>query len=230
MLLGWHRIDVPGATGYLDTDYAAKGRYAVEALGAFDLVCVHVEAPDEASHMGDRRMKVETIAAFDRDALGPPVAWLRAHRECLGGVLLAPDHYTNHQLGKGRADAHSLHPVPFCLWNGVERDGVLYVPDTAEAGAPVLLFLHGASGSGRAHLRAVLAAADRYGVVLVAPDSRHPITWDLIADGGFEYLDGPVKRLAGPDVPAMPFSHPMQEFFMPNPDKIADAIRELAGY
>jgi 2-oxoisovalerate dehydrogenase E1 component beta subunit len=52
----------------------------------------------------------------------------------------------------------------------------------------------------------------------------------VIADGGFEYLDGPVKRLAGPDVPAMPFSHPMQEFFMPNPDKIADAIRELAGY
>jgi 2-oxoisovalerate dehydrogenase E1 component beta subunit len=52
----------------------------------------------------------------------------------------------------------------------------------------------------------------------------------VIADEGFEYLDGPVKRLAGPDVPAMPFSHPMQEFFMPNPDKIADAIRELAGY
>jgi phospholipase/carboxylesterase len=68
---------------------------------------------------------------------------------------------------------------------GVERDGVLYVPDTAEPGAPVLVFLHGATGSGRAHLRAVLAAADRYGVVLVAPDSRHPSTWDLIAQRGF---------------------------------------------
>ena len=68
---------------------------------------------------------------------------------------------------------------------GAGRDGVLYVPDTAEAGAPVLVFLHGATGSGRAHLRAVLAAADRYGVVLVAPDSRHPATWDLIASGGF---------------------------------------------
>src|SRR5207302_4449757 len=44
VLLGWHRIDVPGATGYLDTNYAAKGTFAVEALGAFDLVCVHVEA------------------------------------------------------------------------------------------------------------------------------------------------------------------------------------------
>ncbi|MBZ0293206.1 MAG: alpha-ketoacid dehydrogenase subunit beta [Anaerolineae bacterium] len=52
----------------------------------------------------------------------------------------------------------------------------------------------------------------------------------IIADEGFEYLDGPVKRLAGPDVPAMPYSHPMQEFFIPNPDKIATAIRELAAY
>ena len=66
---------------------------------------------------------------------------------------------------------------------GAARDGVLYVPDTAERGAPVLMFLHGAGGSGRAHLRAVLAAADRYGSVLVAPDSRHPATWDLIAEG-----------------------------------------------
>ncbi len=48
-----------------------------------------------------------------------------------------------------------------------------------------------------------------------------------IADGAFTYLDAPVKRLAGPDVPAVPFSHPMQEWFMPNPEKIAEAIREL---
>ena len=52
----------------------------------------------------------------------------------------------------------------------------------------------------------------------------------IIADEAFEYLDAPVRRLAGPDVPAMPYSHPMQEFFMPNPDKIAAAIREIAGY
>lgn len=52
----------------------------------------------------------------------------------------------------------------------------------------------------------------------------------LLADEGFEYLDGPVKRLAAPDVPAVPFSHNMQEYFMPNPDTIATAIRDLAGY
>jgi len=52
----------------------------------------------------------------------------------------------------------------------------------------------------------------------------------IIADEAFEFLDGPVKRLAGPDVPAMPFNHTMQEYFMVNPDKIAAAIRDLTAY
>ncbi len=51
-----------------------------------------------------------------------------------------------------------------------------------------------------------------------------------IAEWGFMDLDAPVKRLAGPDVPAVPFSHPMQDWFMVNPDKIAAAIRELAAF
>lgn len=51
-----------------------------------------------------------------------------------------------------------------------------------------------------------------------------------IAEHGFQDLDAPVRRLAGPDVPAVPFSHPMQEWFMLNPDKIAAAIRSLAEY
>lgn len=52
----------------------------------------------------------------------------------------------------------------------------------------------------------------------------------ILADKGFENLDAPVRRLTGLDIPAVPFSHPMQEYFMPNPDKIAEAIRELAEY
>ena len=51
-----------------------------------------------------------------------------------------------------------------------------------------------------------------------------------IAEWGFMDLDAPVRRLAGPDVPGVPFSHPMQEWFMVNPDKIANAIRELAAF
>lgn len=87
---------------------------------------------------------------------------------------LRPARPSRRQLDGGRDEPLGL---------GADRDGLLYVPDTAGPGAPVLVFLHGATGSGRGHLRAVLAAADRYGVVLVAPDSRHPATWDLIADG-----------------------------------------------
>ena len=52
----------------------------------------------------------------------------------------------------------------------------------------------------------------------------------ILASDGFEYMDAPIMRLTGPDVPAVPFSPPMQDFFMPSPDTIADAIRELAAY
>lgn len=52
----------------------------------------------------------------------------------------------------------------------------------------------------------------------------------VIAEEAFTALDAPVKRLAAPDVPAAPFSHPMQDWFMPNAQKIANAIRELASY
>ena len=74
---------------------------------------------------------------------------------------------------------------------GVGRDGVLYVPETAERAAPVILFLHGAGGNGRRELRAVVAAADRYGTVVVAPDSRTP-TWDILAgrvDSDVQFID-----------------------------------------
>jgi 2-oxoisovalerate dehydrogenase E1 component beta subunit len=52
----------------------------------------------------------------------------------------------------------------------------------------------------------------------------------LLADEAFTDLDAPVRRLAGPDVPAMPYSHPLQDWFMLNPEKIAAAMRELAQY
>jgi 2,3-bisphosphoglycerate-independent phosphoglycerate mutase len=106
VLLGWHRIDVPGATGYLDTDYAAKGRYAVEALGAFDLVCVHVEAPDEASHEGKADEKVKALERIDEHIVGPLLAALPAYGDWR--ILVEPDHRTTLAT---RAHAHG--PVPF---------------------------------------------------------------------------------------------------------------------
>jgi 2-oxoisovalerate dehydrogenase E1 component beta subunit len=52
----------------------------------------------------------------------------------------------------------------------------------------------------------------------------------IIADEAFEYLDGPVSRLAGPDVPGVPYSPPMQDFFMPDKKKVLAAMRDLAAY
>ncbi len=108
VLLGWHRIDVPGATGYLDTDYAAKGRYAVEALGAFDLVCVHVEAPDEASHEGRADEKVKALERIDEQIVGPLLEALPGHGDWR--ILISPDHRTTI-----RTRAHAYGAVPFAI-------------------------------------------------------------------------------------------------------------------
>jgi 2,3-bisphosphoglycerate-independent phosphoglycerate mutase len=101
VLIGWHRIDVPGATGYLDTNYANKGKYAVEALGAFDLVCVHVEAPDEASHEGKADEKVKSLERIDADIVGPLLAALPRYGDYR--ILIEPDHRTTLAT---RAHAH----------------------------------------------------------------------------------------------------------------------------
>jgi 2,3-bisphosphoglycerate-independent phosphoglycerate mutase len=108
VLLGWDRIDVPGATGYLDTDYAAKGRAGVAALADHDLVCVHVEAPDEASHEGRADAKVKALEEIDRHVVGPLLEALPNY----GGwrILVSPDHRT-----PLRTRAHAYGMVPFAL-------------------------------------------------------------------------------------------------------------------
>jgi len=108
MLLGWTRIDVPGATGYLDTDYAAKGRAAVAALKDHDLVCVHVEAPDEASHEGKADAKVKALEEIDRHIVGPLLEALPGHGAWR--ILVSPDHRT-----PLRTRAHAHGAVPFAL-------------------------------------------------------------------------------------------------------------------
>jgi 2,3-bisphosphoglycerate-independent phosphoglycerate mutase len=107
-LIGWERIEVPGATGYLDTDFAAKGRYAIEALGRTDIVCVHVEATDEASHEGRADAKVKALEDIDRHIVAPLA-------EALGGmgdyrILVTPDHPT-----PLRTKTHSHGAVPFVM-------------------------------------------------------------------------------------------------------------------
>jgi len=91
-LIGWKRIGVPGATGYTDTDYAAKGRSAIEALQEVDLICVHIEAPDEASHEGDCASKVKAIEEIDRHVVAPLAESLQRVDEWR--IMISPDHPT----------------------------------------------------------------------------------------------------------------------------------------
>jgi 2,3-bisphosphoglycerate-independent phosphoglycerate mutase len=108
LLAGWTRIDVPGATGYLDTDYAAKGAFAIGALEKFDIVCVHVEAPDEASHEGRHDAKVEALERIDRDIVGPIRNALASFDKWR--ILITPDHST-----LLRTRAHDRAPVAWVM-------------------------------------------------------------------------------------------------------------------
>jgi 2,3-bisphosphoglycerate-independent phosphoglycerate mutase len=109
---GFEVLDVPGATGGLDTDYAAKARAAIAALDRHDIVWVHVESPDEAGHMGDLREKLTAIERVDADVLGPLLA--SAHRP---SVLMLPDHFT-----LLRTRTHVGRPVPFAFARGDAPD------------------------------------------------------------------------------------------------------------
>jgi 2,3-bisphosphoglycerate-independent phosphoglycerate mutase len=108
MLIGWSRADAPGATGYLDTDYASKGRTGVAALKKHDLVCVHVEAPDEASHEGKADEKIKALEQIDRHIVGPLLEALPSHGDWR--ILVSPDHRT-----PLRTRAHSYGAVPFAV-------------------------------------------------------------------------------------------------------------------
>ncbi|HOO77384.1 MAG TPA: cofactor-independent phosphoglycerate mutase [bacterium] len=121
---GLDRIAVPGATGYLDTDYGAKGAYAVRALEGFDVVFVHIEAPDEASHAGNVGEKIRAIEAIDEKVVGPLLAAAEA-----GGnvrILLLPDHLTPVEI-----KTHVEDPVPFAVWGpGIAPDAMASYGET----------------------------------------------------------------------------------------------------
>jgi 2,3-bisphosphoglycerate-independent phosphoglycerate mutase len=108
-LIGWDRLEVVGATGYLDTNYAGKGQAAVEALDRYDIVCVHIEATDEASHEGRYQEKIKALEEIDKHIVGP----VRAKLESLGEhrLLLLPDHPTPCSTKK---HSHGMVPMAVC--------------------------------------------------------------------------------------------------------------------
>jgi 2,3-bisphosphoglycerate-independent phosphoglycerate mutase len=131
VLLGWTRVDVPTATGYLDTDYAAKGRAGVAALNDHDLVCVHVEAPDEASHEGRADAKVKALEEIDTHVVGPLLEALPKHGDWR--VLVSPDHRTTL-----RTRAHAHGAVPFAMaGTGIAAAGQSSYDEAVAESAPL---------------------------------------------------------------------------------------------
>ena len=106
---GMEIIRVPGATGYLDTDYQAKARYALDAIRRLDFLYLHVEAPDEAGHLGSIEEKVRAIERFD-GLVGTILDGFD------GVVAVLPDHPT-----PIRVKTHTADPVPFVV-RGKGRD------------------------------------------------------------------------------------------------------------
>ena len=118
-LIGWPRIEVEGATGYTDTDYAAKGRAAIAALDETDLICVHIEAPDEASHEGDVAAKIAALESIDELIVAPLLDALRRYDD--SRILVSPDHPT-----PIRTKTHSHGFVPLAM------SGAGISPDSSE--------------------------------------------------------------------------------------------------
>ena len=115
-------IDVPGATGNVNTDFAAKGRAAIDALKHLDYVYIHVEAPDESGHQGSLEDKITSIEKIDADIVGPVLAYLKDSGEAYR-VLVCPDHPT-----PLATRTHSAEPIPYLLYksdheihSGVDR-------------------------------------------------------------------------------------------------------------
>lgn len=127
---GLEVLHVPGATGYLDTDYEGKVRAALSALEDVDFAYVHVEAPDETSHEGKLDLKLRAIEDFDRRVVAPVFDYASKRGDVR--VLVAPDHITALST-----KTHAGGPVPFALFGpGVKPDtaAVYSEPEAARSG------------------------------------------------------------------------------------------------
>ncbi|MCK5915845.1 MAG: cofactor-independent phosphoglycerate mutase [Deltaproteobacteria bacterium] len=111
LLAGMESVDVPGATGYIDTNYENKAAYAVDALKTSDFVYLHVESPDEASHEGSLEKKLQAITDLDCRLLGPLLKGLDENFPAYR-IMVMPDHPTPVHL-----KTHTAEPVPFMIYD-----------------------------------------------------------------------------------------------------------------
>ena len=111
---GLEVIVVPGATGYLDTDYSAKAEYALKSLEKNDYVYIHVEAPDEAGHEGLIKEKVKAIEDIDKKIVSRIVEEMEGKEY---KIAILPDHATPIE-----ARTHTSEPVPFAIYSSLEHE------------------------------------------------------------------------------------------------------------
>ncbi len=123
---GLNIIEVPGATGYIDTNYKGKADYAIESLKNNDFVYVHVEAPDEAAHAGLLKEKIGAIEDFDRDVVGTVISRMGEIGDCR--ILIMPDHPT--PVSKR---THTAAAVPYIMYDSRKDNGGSAVYTEAQA-------------------------------------------------------------------------------------------------
>ena len=105
---GMDKLDVPGATGYYDTNYENKAKFGLKALEDHDLVFIHVEAPDEAGHAGDIERKIEAIENLDGRLIGKILDGLKGEYV----ISIMADHPTPIDVR-----GHVSDPVPFAIYS-----------------------------------------------------------------------------------------------------------------
>lgn len=130
VMAGLDILNIPGATGYIDTNYKGKADAALKSLETQDFVFVHVEGPDEAGHQGLLRDKLQAIEDFDEKIVAPIVQGLRDRGDDFR-LIATMDHYTPLSLR-----THIDHPVPTILYDSREQhqgSGQTFSEETGDA-------------------------------------------------------------------------------------------------
>jgi 2,3-bisphosphoglycerate-independent phosphoglycerate mutase len=133
VLAGLEVISVPGATGWIDTNYAGKCAAGLDALQRHDFVYIHLEAPDETAHQGRADLKIQAIEDMDRHIVAPFLAYQERYPDLR--ILVAPDHFTTIET-----KTHAAGPVPFALCGpGVPASGMAAYSEKAAAASGILV-------------------------------------------------------------------------------------------
>ncbi|RAP27155.1 cofactor-independent phosphoglycerate mutase [Candidatus Marinamargulisbacteria bacterium SCGC AG-333-B06] len=117
-LIGLETPSVPGATGFIDTNYDNKISAAKTILDSHDFCYIHIEAPDEAGHMGDVELKIKAIEDFDSFVVKPMLDYMDTYPDCV--IMVLPDHPTPCDI-----KTHTHEPVPFCFYYPSYANGSL---------------------------------------------------------------------------------------------------------